>query len=460
MWNKPRASPAPSPRSVTHWDCAWGNEENESPNVANNNREVAQDHLRGSRASSLFCGFDSFTQAVRDTLCLDDAADDQPSPGGGDDNNHEHQPQKDWMDEALERRDHTTLTIQHRTNKLGGQAKRLTSLQNNMFYSGQYYIQRTKSFDDKDNIVEIRMKKDSTKGGLPDETQCSGIAVDSATSREWLCGDFDIFEPVSYDDKRGQENARSNKYVTSELVNADDDDICYDSDIGDARQCQRNPRAIFCGAKASLGDEQQQRFLFGNGESLSRLVIPREKMSDENLLVDLKSHRRIPLIWHPSKNQANSSRSSLQYVAAWIEFGSKLQSTLVQPKFIWVPAYQPALQRKRLNAHAKVNAIDLLDICRIAEESEKIDRSQFPFARKSNSFSVHTICGDAYLFEVQDSLTRENVVRGLKLLVAELASMVASGYGYMEYFTAPSLLIEKNIKKMHKTHLCEAYKCE
>ena len=135
------------------------------------------------------------------------------------------------------------------------------------------------------------------------------------------------------------------------------------------------------------------------------------------------------LTWHLDQQQMKQERKSIMHCSAWIEFGSRLNSKLVQPKLMW----------KSCSAkYCYPYSIDLLDICGIfhhPDENNNFNIRDFPFARKPFSFIIETTFGAIYVFEIPDRKTRLRIIHGLKLLVSELGSMVASGYGYMEYFT-------------------------
>mmetsp|Transcript_37042 Transcript_37042/g.75561 ORF Transcript_37042/g.75561 Transcript_37042/m.75561 type:complete len:112 (-) Transcript_37042:12-347(-) len=79
--------------------------------------------------------------------------------------------------------------------------------------------------------------------------------------------------------------------------------------------------------------------------------------------------------------------------------------------------------------------IALLDICRILE-TNRIDRSNHPFAKKKKSFVVES-CDDIFLFEAGSEKERNEIVHGLKLCVARLASclIVGDGQVYDQFFT-------------------------
>ena len=143
---------------------------------------------------------------------------------------------------------------------------------------------------------------------------------------------------------------------------------------------------------------------------------------------------KMNIIWHPGQCTQNGQRR-LMRSRAWIEMGSLLSQTVIHPKFMWKPAYEPNLIRRKINVVAPFS-IDLLDIIGILP-ANAIDRDQHPFARSWCSFKIMTVRDRYFLFETEDRVIRDKIVIGLKLIVARLASkvLVAGEVAEDEFFT-------------------------
>lgn len=140
-------------------------------------------------------------------------------------------------------------------------------------------------------------------------------------------------------------------------------------------------------------------------------------LDDETLLQEIKS-QKISLIWHLDEKQRKSENRSLINSLVWIEFGSRLRDAIIQPRLMWTSL--------ELSVHSQHHpfGVDLLDICRILDcndDAVYLDKNCFPFARKKNCFLIETTQGSSLLFETHSNRLRQCQVRGLKLLVAEIA---------------------------------------
>jgi len=109
-------------------------------------------------------------------------------------------------------------------------------------------------------------------------------------------------------------------------------------------------------------------------------------------------------------------------VKVWCEMGTRLKSKVIQPKLMWQESYEPELHQNRRLALA-CQSIDLLTIVRILKPTY-LDRDEYPFAIPDHSFLVHSLDGDVFLFETENTIERDLFVGGLKLAVARLASMI------------------------------------
>ena len=130
-------------------------------------------------------------------------------------------------------------------------------------------------------------------------------------------------------------------------------------------------------------------------------------------------------MWHPTQSKQNSNRSPI-CVRVWIESGVYLaDGTFILPKLSWMRASvdQKVDRKPKYPQQNKVlQAVDLLDICRICP-TETIDRERHPFPSASKSFYVETGT-ELFMFEAQNSVERDRIVYGLKLVVARLASLL------------------------------------
>ena len=144
--------------------------------------------------------------------------------------------------------------------------------------------------------------------------------------------------------------------------------------------------------------------------------------------------QRHGLVWHPpSQEHKNGSPVSVQ---CWFEMGSRLQSKLIQPKFMWRETFLPEIHNRKLSASCQSPySLDILAIVRVLIPSE-VDRSVFPYAKLEQTFSIHSK-KETHVFEAQSSVEREWFVQGLKLVIARLASMIIVGDDqmFLEFFS-------------------------
>lgn len=140
---------------------------------------------------------------------------------------------------------------------------------------------------------------------------------------------------------------------------------------------------------------------------------------------------RKTLVWHGNKDNSQVA------VKAWIEPGSQLQSVLIQPKFMWqqtLGSGKRTTERRVLNKRI-FHSVDLLDITKIVA-TERIDRKKYPFAKRSCSFVVQSFVREM-VFEAVCEAERDDIVDGLKMMVARLGSKILVGDGQVlnEFFT-------------------------
>jgi hypothetical protein len=126
-------------------------------------------------------------------------------------------------------------------------------------------------------------------------------------------------------------------------------------------------------------------------------------------------------------------------VQCWFEMGSRLQNTLIHPKFMWRETYIPDIDhhRKLSDSCRAPSALDILTMVRILIPT-KLDRTAFPYAKLDHTFTIKTSTGESlHVFEAQSTKERDWFVHGLKLVVARLASMIIVGDDqmFLEFFT-------------------------
>jgi hypothetical protein len=146
--------------------------------------------------------------------------------------------------------------------------------------------------------------------------------------------------------------------------------------------------------------------------------------------------RRYSLICHPpSKDCINMPPVSVQ---CWFEMGSRLQNSLIHPKFMWRETYIPDIDNRKLSDSCRApSSLDILSMVRILTPT-KLDRSAFPYAKLGHTLTIKTSKGKSpYVFEAQSTKERDWFVHGLKLVVARLASMIIVGDDqmFLEFFT-------------------------
>ena len=277
--------------------------------------------------------------------------------------------------------------------------------------------EKSKEFND-----QTQSSYDSYKESKRKPRRREGSEEDS--DLEWFisCGrDYcsDTFEVV-YSDISSTLPKMSNHFSPETTSQLDAQDMAYDSDLEHLARRHRRNRTV-----ATINSNDQNKEVHVD--------------SDEELLEEIKS-QKIQLTWHLNEDQTITEKRSFSRCVAWIEFGSRLREQIIQPKFMWAISSQLEEYQNR------PFFIDLLDICRIqcCDMHCELNKKIYPFARKHNCILIETTNGSSFVFEIQHQKRRQRILRGLKLLVAEIASRIASGYGYMEYFT-PAGFIDENL---------------
>ncbi len=139
-------------------------------------------------------------------------------------------------------------------------------------------------------------------------------------------------------------------------------------------------------------------------------------------------------MWH--RGSTEGATDPPVAVLSWIEHGSQLDSGLIQPKFCWRRSYSKEPHSKSVLKFSRYHGIDLLDISRIVAADNYIERIFYPFVKRRNSFVIEAF-EEELIFEARDEAERDDIVEGLKLLVARLGSKIIMGDGRVldEFFS-------------------------
>jgi hypothetical protein len=89
---------------------------------------------------------------------------------------------------------------------------------------------------------------------------------------------------------------------------------------------------------------------------------------------------------------------------------------------MWKPTFEGELGNRR-KINLSVEYFDLLEIARIDNSPQDIDRSVYPLAHEPSCFAIKTKT-DYFLFQAQSVGEKFQIVFGLKLVVARLASLL------------------------------------
>jgi len=147
------------------------------------------------------------------------------------------------------------------------------------------------------------------------------------------------------------------------------------------------------------------------------------------------TNNTLKLKWHTAQNGPQKNKCVICAVL-WIELGSPIRNSYIQPKLMWREASEPLIEQRKLSiSETQPHSVELLDICRILR-AIYINREIYPFATKSSSFFIET-SSSVFLFEAENEKERNRFVHGLKLLVSRLASQLIVGdlTVYHEFFT-------------------------
>ena len=152
-------------------------------------------------------------------------------------------------------------------------------------------------------------------------------------------------------------------------------------------------------------------------------------------------------MWHKKSTEVSSDPPIA--VHAWIEPGSKFESALIQPKFCWRRNHGNEPHGRSILNIPSLHAIDLLDISKIVAADNYVGRQNYPFVKKCCSFLVEAF-DEELVFEARDEDERDEIVEGLKLLVARLGSKIIIGDGRVldEFFSPLGAFVPGKVPKV------------
>lgn len=203
-----------------------------------------------------------------------------------------------------------------------------------------------------------------------------------------------------------------------ETEQSTEDVLYYDSDPEDTRE------RTFRGGSRQIGRYDNTRRRVPKLCLLPREIILSEALGDGDIkqIVDIMKSCTLNLLWHPNPTKEVPYPKPC-CVHAWIERGTYLMNqNFVRPKFMWKPAHEAHLASRR-KINVKAEKFDLLEIARIESSPPPIDRSIFPLAHQPSCFSIKTK-SSYFLFQAPSEEEKEDLVFGLKLVVARLASLL------------------------------------
>lgn len=128
------------------------------------------------------------------------------------------------------------------------------------------------------------------------------------------------------------------------------------------------------------------------------------------------------LTWHPGKNDNHQNPVC---VSAWIERGTLIPDSMIEPALMWRETYQPGLasQRKLNQSTKKPFSIRLLSLCRVREAEHDFDRTQYPLARASRCIFLRAVHGQEYLLETKSVRERDEIMWRWKQTIARFAML-------------------------------------
>lgn len=296
--------------------------------------------------------------------------------------------------------------IRNRSENANGQARHLQDLRNTMTFEAIYskrvmpHLQISKSID-ADETIAAAKKAARVKQVLAKRPSQFSLfkAVD------------DVFDHLYGFDFSEQD--------------ADEDVLYYDSDPEHVRErtCRRGSRQA---TAEHWNRSEKRRRRFPKLQFPKNILRRSSSLSDGDIkvIVDMMKSCKMHLLWHPNPSQDGVTATPRPCcIQAWIERGTYLlNQNFVQPKFMWKPAFESQLGNKR-QINLRVEFFDLLEIARIDNSPKGINRTAYPLVHEPSCFAIKTKT-DYFLFQAQSVGEKFQIVFGLKLVVARLASLL------------------------------------
>ena len=246
------------------------------------------------------------------------------------------------------------------------------------------------------------------------------------------------FRIKSQKSKEDLSTCSSSKCIDKYSCCKEDDDRSFIDKYSCCKEDDDSSFATFC---SSVGDDESSKSSLCYGVTYSY-------DDDTSIAFQTLINENLTLVYHPSTAKESKTISPI-CVTAWIEMGSCLKKQLIQPKFMWREAYSncnntnkqqyqnPNKKRHSSYTYQPPTSIELLSIVRVLKP-DTIDRTQHPFAKLSNSFTLHDSNDSVYLFEAQTTEECDRLVYGLKIVIARLASKIIIGDDnvFGEFFTS------------------------
>mmetsp|Transcript_26362 Transcript_26362/g.37143 ORF Transcript_26362/g.37143 Transcript_26362/m.37143 type:complete len:774 (+) Transcript_26362:174-2495(+) len=312
--------------------------------------------------------------------------------------------------------DESCSMFRNRATVVSGQAIRKNTLLQQMTFNGalegsrrqMLQLQVTKSMDDADR-GELNTARDTVTKNVPAVRSLYQMKAQK-DKESWMPLNVpNMFQSLL-------ENSLSED-IHEDL---DDTDCCYDSDPEDARvlKSRRGPRWVDADRLNQIenNDAKPSLFSFQGNKNMDEEKVQR-------VLEEIKSET-MHLLWHPTQTSWDPNRPPA-CVNFWVERGMCLNNNIcVQPKLMWSVTHERNLHARELNMSAEgaPDFIELLGINGVLK-GQPIDRRAHPFACKQKCFLIETR-NQVFLFEAQTVAERDQIVIGLRLLVARLVSMV------------------------------------
>jgi hypothetical protein len=177
-------------------------------------------------------------------------------------------------------------------------------------------------------------------------------------------------------------------------------------------------------------------------------------------LQELLNSGNLRFVWHPKSLVKSSitTNPSPVLVEAWIEMGSCLKSSLIQPKLIWREAHGMKDGGDRELNFQNPHQIDLLNIVRVLIPTS-VSRETYPFVKLDCAFFIVSNCDNEYLFEAASREERDRFVHVFKVTVARLASKIIVGdKGVFSEFFSPWGRVKKGSRRQKKKRLSQKIK--